>query len=512
MMEGNSRKLIGIMFIFAGLAIAMVNIMLITNFSILDTNPTTYVIVPMLMLFALLIFSLKEKLVFSYNKRNVLFGLVLFIIYILLISYLRGALSSVFGTYGIYALILPVLISSFVIIFFGIDGIKRLKTLIIYSLFCSPLILMPILYQNSAFANANAYFVYDVLKLFGAPVSINGIVITSALNTSISIATTCAPLGIFAALVMFLVPVAYLYEGKLSRKALWILSGIVLLLLFNLMRMFVISLSWAYYGIGPAVTLFHIFAGQILFYIAIIAMLLVGTKYGLVIKRIKKGMFGIIAKDFGKRGMNGIALQSFLVIVLGVIGLLFTLPYLNIVNASPTFFYNEINSTAYLYSLRGIGSALSLVSSNVIFIGSTYAGAGFALVNQSNLNNSVYVIANVSSSPSLGRLITNYTDIYDMHSYILRNGITLHGAIEMSGNLSFDVDYFAIPYNVSGGFVSVDYEVFKLETQYSPCKIGYSSIGAFNYIESMIYNILNGRLAYSNSGFICKAYELAEPR
>ena len=51
-------------------------------------------------------------------------------------------------------------------------------------------------------------------------------------------------MGIFIALAFFLIPIAYLYDGKTKKKILWVASGLALLLVLNLVRMASISLAW----------------------------------------------------------------------------------------------------------------------------------------------------------------------------------------------------------------------------------------------------------------------------
>jgi exosortase/archaeosortase family protein len=511
-MVTDSKKVVGIVLLFIAVLIATINIILVTNFSILDSDPTTYIIVVMLMIFAFIAFSLKEDLHFAYNKKAIIYGIIIFVAYLLILSYLRGAFSYVFSTYRLDALLIPLLLSSFILIIFGFNGLKKLKFLLIYALFASPLLLMPLFALNSGFANANAYFVYDVLKVLGAPVTINGISITSSSLLSISIATTCAPLGTFAALAFFMIPVAYLYEGRSKNKALWVASGVALMLLFNFIRMFIIAIEWLYYGLGQAVGVFHLFAGQILFYIAIIVMLLIAGKYGMKLGRVKKHAFANAKKEFTFKSVRHIALPIVLVIALAILGMLFTLPYLSVIHASAANFYANVNYINQTFAYRVAGGTLGKISSNALTVGATGFGAVFAINNGSNINNTIFVIASVKNTPTVGYMVTNYTGIENEHSYIMKNGITLRSAVLRSGNLTFDINYFSAPYNISNIYISTNYEFFRAvnSSSISSCDlVDYQNAGLFNHIESDIYNTLNGRFSYSNYGFMCDAYLVA---
>src|SRR5208282_3427401 len=99
------------------------------------------------------------------------------------------------------------------------------------------------------FANINANFIFGIIKSTGISAAKVGLVISSRLGASITISSTCVSLGTFIAFVMFLIPLAYLYEGKLKRKLYWIVSGTALMLLLNMVRMLFIALVWVYYGL-----------------------------------------------------------------------------------------------------------------------------------------------------------------------------------------------------------------------------------------------------------------------
>jgi exosortase/archaeosortase family protein len=508
-MATDSSKVLGVGLLFIAILLAYINIIYVTNFSILDSDPTTYIIVVMLMLFPLIIFSMKEKLRFNMDMANVAIGIGIFIAYLLVLSYLRVGLSFVFGTYRLDAFIFPMFIISCIITIFGFEGLKRLKLLVLFSVFASPLLLVPLLSQNTVFANLNAQFVYEVLRVLGAPVTINGIVISSHSNTSISIASTCAPIGTFMAIVFFLIPVAYLYNGRFSAKAIWVGSGVALMLIFNFVRMFFISTEWVYYGITQAVGTFHLFAGQILFYLTIIVMLLASGKYGLSIKKIPRGELSAIRNGLRSTNLSSYAMPSMVVIAMGIFGMLFTLPYLTAIRSSPTFFYSNLTSAESSASMKIVGYTLSRVDSNSIVLGASNTIGAFAMGDYSGSDFVTYVLASLSPRPIAGVITTPYNSLRSSHSIIIKNGITVSSAIATSGNMTFYVNYFAAPYNISGSYVSMNYEFFTPMNSTVPrscSSLNYSSAGLFNYIESGIYDTLSGRFAYGNYGILCNAY------
>ncbi len=508
-MRTDTGKVLGIGVLFVAVLLAMVTTIAVTNFTILDTDPTTYVIVVMLMLFALIVFSLKENLTLNRDGMQIFYGALIFAGYILLLSYLRASLSFVYTTFGVGALLVPVAILSFTVMLFGFGGVRKLWPVIIYALFASPLLLMPVLWQAGGFANANAYFVYGAMRAFGIPVTINGITITSQASTSISIAATCAPIGTFIALVMFLVPIAYLFNGKRSRKALWVLFGFALLLLLNFGRMFLIAYSWSYYGITQAVAVFHIFAGQILFYAVIVAMLLLAGKCGLRMPRLRKNQLRDLRKDIRKRGV-GFNRACAVTLSLGVVALLFSMPYINSMYASPTFFYSAIGASGAQTLYQMAGKSIGYIYPKALALGEN--GTSYAFAIENSTSSATYIIALAVPIPSQGPIEAGTSPVVGQGRYLLKSGVSVGAGIASAGNYTFELNYFALPFNVSGSYASVNYEFLSpLNTSIPSCGyIGYQSIGLFNYIESSIYNTINGNFNYNAGGFLCSTYLVAQ--
>ncbi len=509
-MRTDPGKVFGIIVIVVALLLSMVGTLLITSPSILDTDVATYVVVVMLMLPIFLFFMLKEDLHLTKDRKDAAIGVIVFVLYVLLLASLRVGLSSAFLTFRIDALLIPLIIISFATILFGLRNLAKFIPVTLYSLFASPLLLMPILLQNSTFAKVNAIFVYYVIKAFGVPVTLNGISIVSAANTSISIAGTCAPIGTFVALIMFLIPVAYLYKGGISRKVAWVFSGFLIMLLLNFIRMFIIAYYWAYSGIGQAVAVFHLFAGQILFYGTIIIMLLIAKKYGMQLERLRKGQAPTLGKDLAA-SISKFSPYWVLPLLFGILAGALSTAYIGATYASPVFYYGNVLTINQSSTYQGIGYNLEPFGTNAIKLGEENYNYSFAILNGPNVNNSVYIVASVSTSPAIGRLVTNYTKPLGQHSYLLKNGIRITTGYFVSGPYTFEINYFAKPYSVSGQFVSVNYEFFALaNTSNVSCNApDESALGAVNYIESGIYNLLVGNFNNRYGDVLCSAYIVA---
>lgn len=497
-------RLVGISVLFAAFLVGAINSIGSTGLSVLDNDPATYIIVVMLMLFVFIAFSIKEKLKLEFKRKNIVFASLIFAAYILSISYLRVALSFAFASYRIDALLLPLLLIAMILALFGYDGIKRLKQVIVYSIFASPILLLQIISLNNAFANLNASFVYDALRAVGVQVAKSGLVITAPSTASITISTTCVSLGTFIALIMFLIPVAYLYNGEFKRKIIWILSAFVLMLVLNLLRMLTISLVWVNYGLGGAITTFHTFAGQLLFYAVIIVFLLIASKFGLSLrqKQDKRPLRAKAAK------LNALIVPITSVIVFGVIAFLFSVQYWGALYASPALF--STNAT-YASLDPYVLSALTASGMNATYLGSTTSGQLFLLGSSRNASNATYAIVNGALRPIAGSATTAYNSIAGLHSYTLRNGVTASGATARSGNTTFDIAYFSLPFNVTGSYVSANVELFRrVASTATGCSIGGAqSLGAFDYLQSGFYNILHGAFAVKDGMALCYAYKIA---
>ena len=493
------EKTLGIIVVLIAFLIGSYSVLSRTGLVIQDTDPTTYVVVVLLMVFVMLFFSVKEELSISRDKRGIVYGSLMLLAYILIVSYLRLWLSFIYYSYRIDALLLPILLSGIIISVFGLGGIRKLWKQVVYALFASPLLLIPIIDANTKFVNSVAYITYTLMNLVKEPVIRNGIIITAPSTYSISIASTCADLGAFIAILMFLIPIAYFYNGRLRNKAYWIVSGVALFFVFNIARMFTISTVWVYYGINSAISLFHAFAGQILFYIAIIAMLLIAGKMGLHLPKGNKP--ATTRKRVNAQDRHMFYAAAFALLI-GVIGLVFTLPYQSASYHPFTSFNTTVSSnTTALY--RIVVTPLESAGMNMSILGSNNRTAILAMSNATySKTNPLYVVATVENGSSYATL-SNYSRALYGSSVIINNGDTINSALVYSNGHMFYVNYFTFPYYSLGNGYVIDYELFYYDnssgyyTQYSgpSCRV---NAGIVNRIESAIYNLVKFQ-AFSNN-------------
>ncbi len=512
-MDERQAKLLGVLVLVASFVVFAFNSMRVTQFGILDNDPSTYIIVVMLMLPLAILFSMRERLVLESRPRNVLLGAAMLAIYVVMVSVLRGSLSFVFQSYRIDAFLFPVVLASLIVTLFGVKGLRSMRFVIIYSVFASSLLLLPIIALNPGFTSANAYFIFYLLKAVGVPVVKQGLVISSAGGASrISIAATCADIGAFIAIVMFLLPVAYLYYGRLKAKALWLLSGIGLMLALNVLRMFTISLQWAYYGINTAVATLHTFVGQVLFDIAIVVMVLVAGKYGLRVPSVRKA--GTAARMRPARRRLGSPPMAYAVPIIaalafGIFGYLFTVPYSTALYANPiNFTSTSLPSNSSLQA--SLTTSLEYAHTDILYLGTLYGSMVFSLqnvtVNGSAAKNParVFVLAGAATKPTNAALLSKVSRLSARHVTILDNGVAVTSAAAVSNGTRFYTSYFSALSYMDGNYVTTYFEFLAQQNGTTLCHAHTSAQGD---MQSYIYNLFGG--GAGNDTLICSAYAVA---
>ena len=500
-MVGKLRA-VGIVAVMAALLLNSIVSIAMTGLSVSDSDPTTYVIVVMLMLFLFLVFYLKdETIVPELKRRNLIYGSALFALYIVATAYARVWLSYLFISYSVNALLLPLFLASAIVTVFGTAGARKMKTMLIYSLFASPIILLPLLNLNSQFALSNAYIVYDLARAVGLPLAQSGIVITAPSSYSISITTTCADIGAFAAMAMFLVPLAYLFDGSAIKKLLWCAAGMALLFLMNVARMFSIVLIWLFYGISSAVSVFHLFIGEVLFSLAIVVMVLLAYKFGLRMPVANARAARQRRPAKAQRGAYAFLLPC---IAFGVIGLAISLPYLNSVYLHPLPNNQSAPNAAALS--RYVVSTLEYARMNVTQLPKLNSTMLFALGNSANASMQTYVLVGYNQSMQYPRLAL--PNQISSESLTLGNGLTLLASLVNSSGSTFAVDYFSAPYNASGQPAGLTYEFITRvnATTLQPCAI--AGTDPIDYFDSAMYNAFHFQ-AMGSRALLCESYLIA---
>ncbi|MEM0149441.1 MAG: exosortase/archaeosortase family protein [Candidatus Micrarchaeaceae archaeon] len=496
-------KIIGLGILLFAFVIGAANSILITNPSILDTDSSTYIIVVMLMLPILIIFTAKEDLKLSYKPLNIACGTALFVAFIIFMVFSRLSMSFAYASYRIDAFILPIFIMALAALLFGLDGIRKMKLVVVYAFFASPLLLLWLFGLNGLWANANAGFVYAVLKAFGIPLVKIGNTFSGLAGSAITISTACVSLGTFVALIMFMIPVAYLYEGSLKNKTLWLIGGFLLMVLLNILRITFVLLLGTYYGLSSSLMAFHLLAGIVLFCIAIIIMVLIGNRFNLHIKKIKP------ARRRNNRGLGAKEVVPLAIaLAFGFITFALTSTYSSALYA-PAISFNANASITQTLAVARVVTSLEGAHQNILELYASNSVLLFGLRNSTS-NITTYVIVTLYREPEGGVITTsNYSSISSMRAALLKNGVSLKAALIRSGNSTFMTDYFSLPYSVNGAYVTENYEFFIPSNESTRVQMCNARPGedAINAIYTSLYNTLSAHNA--SQQYLCASYEIA---
>lgn len=472
-------KRLGIVLFAILVAIAIGSSFYITPLSISDSDPSTYVIVPLLMLPLFAIFIAKNKIKPEVTRNDIVLGLLAFVLLALLATFLRYELSYLFISYRLDMLLFPVLIASLVILLFGSKNLGKFKWMMVYSVLACSLLMTPIIEANQGFSTFNTVVIYSVARVFIHNLSYTPPVTIAANGYLVAIGQTCVGIGILIAVVLFLLPIAYLYEGRRRMKALWVLSGVVLLFFLNTIRMFGIAMVWLAYGPSNAVSWIHIFAGIFLFYLTIIVLMLLAGRYGLGVGKGSRKVKQVASKNkeyyrFGIVAAVLVALAYFA----------FTYNYSSAVNVSQVYLNNNVQpsfnnknvgplaksilNTAGLnltYKVTGNTSAVVFVwgkeigKTSPLLIYVTYPNGSInSLLSENNrLLGSIHTFDNKGLSGNMYEIESNATDFL-----VYNTGIPYTFTGETSASeLNL---YFVLPANeVGAANCSGDYNPFYID-------------------------------------------------
>ena len=271
--------------------------------------------------------------------------------------------------------------------------------------------------------------------------------ITLLLNgVSVSIGESCVGIGALIGLVMFLVPLAYLYDGTAKNKALWIFSGFVLLLVLNFLRMLAIALLWFGYGASESLLNLHAVLGQILFYGTIVVMILISSRYGMkypdfeISGKQKKQAYDILA--------IGIAVVAALAYFVA------SLSFLNAQVISPILISGSMNSKFTLNSLVStIGSVANLQNYSSQSLISNDSSSAAVQVKGISANSATPLVI-LFGAPNL-----TLENIFDSSSVLYKTDASGYvGKIyEVDYNSSYQFLYYrGIPYESGGSYSTIE--------------------------------------------------------
>ena len=496
---------IGVLIFALAVFISVSVLLLATPLSISDTDPTTYVIVPIMMLPLFALFMLKERIVPEVDYADISLASGLFAVLLVASLFLRFWLSYAFLGYGVVMLLFPLLIVSLSIAIFGRKNVRRFRWIAIYSLIASPVFFFPAIYANQQFAVLNTRIVYSMVKLvysnavYSAPISI------LANGYRIGIGQACVGIGVLIGIVLFMAPLAYLYEGRRIRKLAWVLFGLLLLFALNLARMAGITLAWIIFGPTEALFSVHLVAGLLLFYISIIVTILLSGRFGLALGGGSRQ--GQANSRKGSKLQGRWATGAAVAIGISIIYLVSSLPYLSaqrvpVLNLEYLPYYPPSNSSF----VQILPSVVDFSGFNTSLLQATNASASM-LVWGNGINSTYPIIAYIG-----------YVNSSDEHALLTENRLLGQVYVIGKGGISgeiYDLEsngtaffvYSArVPYVYGGAYSPIDvYLVMPSSDAGEGCGgLGFSNL-LLNAFNPAIYN--NTQDA-GFSGAYCKMKEM----
>ncbi|MGC8586868.1 MAG: archaeosortase/exosortase family protein [Candidatus Micrarchaeia archaeon] len=447
-------KRIGIAAMLFAVMIMISTSFFITPLSILDTDPSTYVIVPLLMLPLFVVFEMRSGIDAHIDKKGLYSGAALFVAFLAASVYLRMVFTFAFLSFRIDLLLFPVAIIAISLMLFGSKSIRHFRAMAVYMLFASPAVLMPIINLNSAFAAANSVVVYTIIHAFSSSASYIPPITIADNGYSIGIGESCAGIGAMIGIVMLLAPIAYFYDGAIKNKFYWLASGLLLLIALNVARMASIGFVWLSGGASAAASYVHSFAGILLFYAVIIVMLLAAGAYKLKFPKISRGI--VRRERYAAIGISA-------VIVLSLVYLALTLNY------STSKFISPVQLSKYVE----FNSANQRIVSQVLSQFNTTGFEAFALPIISNssivieLQNSTFgkqaPIAILITVPNenITKGLLSQSILVGRRSFISSSGYKSDAYYLISNSTGFVVIKSFLPYELDNGTTLIDdYAVF----------------------------------------------------
>ncbi len=420
---------------FTSVIIMLINPFLSAPSSISDTDPSTYIIVPTIMLPLFSAFIFKNKINVERKAKDIYFGFLLFALFIIFTAYLHYFFSFFFMSFRLYMLIFPLAIASLVITIFGFRSINSFKAIIIYSIFASPILLAPIFSLNQAFAEINAKIVYYLLHFINSSISFQAPISIYYKNYIIGIGESCVGIGALIGLIMFLIPVAYLFNGKASRKVIWVISGFALMLLLNILRMFAIAFAWFYYGPNSTISILHSFAGMTIFYLTIIIMILISGLFELKIPKFD------LRKNEKNRGKRPKTVYMLIPIIYALIYFSASISFQNYLSISPYLQYSKVPLSGQPFA--------NFVSTNV-------NTSGFHSIAYTFSNSSEIILLTNSTFNSSNPIAIFITEPNKQEEKALFSNMSIYAYSKFSGLNGVNIEIYKVGYNGSTYFLAIE--------------------------------------------------------
>jgi len=106
-------------------------------------------------------------------------------------------------------------------------------------------------------------------------------------DVDVAVTSACSGLSGLLGFLVVGVAVLYLFDGRLRSRAAWLVAGLVLVLLLNVLRILGLVGVASFFGAHLALDVLHPVVGMVVLNVALVAMLLVAGRFGLVRRPIR---------------------------------------------------------------------------------------------------------------------------------------------------------------------------------------------------------------------------------
>jgi len=265
------------------------------EWSIDDKNPQSYAGVVLLMLALQLLFFFAAELRVAQDLAGAASGILLYLAAAAVILYLPFEMSLGFWYMRMDLLSLALFLVGSIALVFGSGTLLRLRAFALFSLLACPLLLSPIIALEPQLTTLTADAAQSFASLLGMPVQRGegNVFTTVGTDMPIIIVAACAALAAFLSFFAIVLPLSYLLRGSAAKRLLWLASGIALIFALNLARIFTVIYLWQSSGLGSAISFFQSVSGNVLFNLALLAMIIAFPFFGLALPRLRgTSLFG----------------------------------------------------------------------------------------------------------------------------------------------------------------------------------------------------------------------------
>ena len=202
------------------------------------------------------------------------------------------SLGASFWTYRVDLLSIPLFVAAMVAIFYGVRHVWLLRWPIAFLVLAWPVPYLPFL---GDLMRSTVELTVSVLAALGAilpwahpltSVSAGAFAIDHAGGSFVvSVTAACSGINSLVGFGLIGVAIASVLQGSLLRRVGWLIAGMALVLLVNVVRIEAIFATGALFGPDAALQVIHPIAGLVTFNVALVAMLLVIPTFGLELRR-----------------------------------------------------------------------------------------------------------------------------------------------------------------------------------------------------------------------------------